>query len=132
MQKENIQKALEALKVKISKQFGPQSQLYLFGSVARGEYASGSDIDIMVILPCKLSNAIEEQVFELAYDIELQYDVVFGIVVYSLDFWLSPVAEYIPLFLPRSARANKALETDDPTGHGSAPHYAQIINMEGK
>jgi hypothetical protein len=96
--REIIQKAIDALKIKIAERFGSQSQLYLFGSIARGDYTSSSDIDIMVILPDKLSNAIEEQVFSLAYDIELQYNVVFGIVVYSLDFWLSPVAEYIPLF----------------------------------
>lgn len=68
-----------------------------FGSVARGDFKPLSDIDILVLLPFDTDNSVEEEVFGLAYDIELKYGVVFGIVVYSRSFWNSPVAQYMPL-----------------------------------
>jgi len=46
--------------------------------VARGDYHEHSDIDILVVLPVPVDNAIEEQIFDMAYDIELEYGLVIG------------------------------------------------------
>jgi predicted nucleotidyltransferase len=56
--------------------------LRIFGSLARGDYREYSDIDILVVLPGVVNNAVEEQVFDLAYDIELEYGLVIGTIVY--------------------------------------------------
>jgi hypothetical protein len=45
-----------------------------------------------------VNNAIEEQVFDLAYDIELEYGVVIGTIVYSKEFWSSKQAASMPLY----------------------------------
>lgn len=70
----------------------------LFGSVARGDSQRYSDIDVLVLLPGKVDNTLEEKVFDAAYDIELEYGVVFGIIVYAKDFWASDLAASMPLY----------------------------------
>lgn len=98
MEKESIEKAVCKLKRKINEEFGKETEVYLFGSVARRDYETDSDIDILVLVPVVLNNSIEEDIFNLAYDIELEYDVVFGIIVYSKEFWHSNLGSTMPLY----------------------------------
>ena len=56
----------------------------LFGSSARGDFSSTSDIDIMVKLPV-VNRKIEEDLFNMAYDLELKYDCIIDIIVLSKD-----------------------------------------------
>jgi predicted nucleotidyltransferase len=98
MNQTQIQKAIQALKQGLVHRFGTDVELRIFGSVARGDYREYSDIDILVVLPVKVDNAVEEQVFDMAYDIELEYGLVIGTIVYSKDFWYSDRAAVMPLF----------------------------------
>jgi uncharacterized protein len=54
----------------------------LFGSSARGDFSDSSDIDIMVRLPIVNRN-IEEELFDFAYDLELEHDCLIDIIVLS-------------------------------------------------
>ena len=98
MNQKQIEKALQALKQGLVHRFGTYVELRIFGSVARGDYREYSDIDILVVLPDKVDNAVEEQVFDMAYDIELEYGLVIGTIVYSRDFWYSDRAAVMPLY----------------------------------
>jgi len=98
MNQTQIKKAIQALKQGLVHRFGTDVELRIFGSVARGDYHKHSDIDILVVLPGKVDNAIEEQVFDMAYDIELEYGLVIGTIVYSRDFWYSDRAAVMPLY----------------------------------
>jgi predicted nucleotidyltransferase len=98
MERKEIQEAIQELKKRLIKNFGPGIELHLFGSVARGDYVALSDIDILILLPLEVNNSIEEQIFNLAYDIELQFNVVFGIIVYSKAFWESPLSMCMPIY----------------------------------
>ncbi|NIT55522.1 MAG: hypothetical protein GWN00_04580 [Aliifodinibius sp.] len=51
---------------------------------ARGDYSKSSDIDIMVKLP-KVTRKIEEALFDIAYDLELEHDCVIDVIVLSED-----------------------------------------------
>ena len=84
--------ALRELKVRLVALFGPEVELRVFGSVARGEDSEYSDIDVLVLLPGSVDHAIEERVFDAAYDLELEHGVVFGVVVYERAFWDSDLA----------------------------------------
>ncbi len=97
MKQDQIKKAIKELKELLTQRFGKLIKTYLFGSVARGDYTSLSDIDLMVILDKKVDNTLEEEVFNLAYHLELKYDVIFGIVVYAKNFWNSSLAKEMPL-----------------------------------
>jgi uncharacterized protein len=92
-----IEKAIRALKSELVNRFGPEVEVRIFRSVARGDYHEHSDVDILVVLPILVDIAVEEQVFDLAYDIELEYGLVIGAIVYSKDFWYSDRAAAMPL-----------------------------------
>ena len=68
MNQAQIEKAIQALKKELIDRFGAEVELRIFGSVARGDYREYSDIDILVVLPVVVNNAVEEQVFDLTYD----------------------------------------------------------------
>jgi predicted nucleotidyltransferase len=59
---------------------------------ARGDDGDDSDIDVLVLLPGHVDHALEERVFDAAYDVELKHGVVFGVVVYEKAFWDSDLA----------------------------------------
>jgi len=96
MNKKDINKSIAQLKKTLSNRFGKEIELYLFGSVARNEYGPESDIDILVLVPGKVDTKLEIEILHLAYDIELEYDVVFGLVVNEKEFWESEKASVMP------------------------------------
>ena len=98
MNRPQIEKAIQALKSELINRFGPDVELWIFGSVARGDYHEHSDVDVLVVLPVPVNIAVEEQVFDMAYDIELEYGLVIGTIVYSRDFWYSDRAAVMPLY----------------------------------
>ncbi len=55
-------------------------EMKLFGSFARGDYSKTSDIDLMVRLP-GVDRNIEEDLFNIAYDLELEHDCVIDVIV---------------------------------------------------
>jgi uncharacterized protein len=67
-------------------------EIILFGSSARGDFSKNSDIDIMVRLS-KVDRNIEEDLFNIAYDLELEYDCVIDIIVLPQN-----VSKSIPLY----------------------------------
>jgi len=83
----NIDTAIEELKKSLKGRFGKGIELFLFGSVARGESSESSDVDILVLLKNPVSTVIEEEIFDIAYEIGLEYDIVFGIIVYTKKQW---------------------------------------------
>ncbi|MCX6371771.1 MAG: nucleotidyltransferase domain-containing protein [Actinobacteria bacterium] len=86
--KSDAASALRELKGRLVALFGPEVELRLFGSVARGEDSEYSDIDVLVLLPGPVDHAIEERVFDASYDLELEL----GVVVYEKAFWDSDLA----------------------------------------
>ena len=98
MNQTQIEQAIQALKKELINRFGAEVELRIFGSVARGDYREYSGIDLLVVLPVKVDNTVEEQIFDMAYDIELEYGLVIGTIVYSKDFWYSDRAAVMPLY----------------------------------
>jgi len=98
MTKKQIGMAVQALKLELQKMFGEDIELRIFGSAVRKDYRKHSDIDVLVLIPGKVDNAIEERVFDAAYDIELKHSIVFGIIVYAKEFWGSEIAASMPLY----------------------------------
>jgi predicted nucleotidyltransferase len=56
----------------------------VFGSTARNERREGSDIDIFVMLP-HVDRHIEEDLFNTAYDLELEHDCLIDLLVFGKD-----------------------------------------------
>ena len=75
-------------------------KIILYGSYARGDYNNNSDIDIMI-----LTDLSDEEMYEflvkisdMAYDIELENDVMFSPLLKNIDkfnYWLSVLPFYM-------------------------------------
>lgn len=94
--KDNEKDSLRELTSKLREKF-PETDVVLYGSKARGDDGRFSDIDILVLLDRTINNTLEEEVFSIAFKVELKYDVIFGIVVYSKMFWDSGLGKSMPL-----------------------------------
>ena len=98
--RQNAAAALQDLKLSPIALFGPEVELRLFCSVARGDDRDHSDIDVLVLLPGRIDHALEERVFDAAYDLELQHGIIFGVVACEKAFWDCELAA--GMFLHRS------------------------------
>jgi predicted nucleotidyltransferase len=98
MKKTNIRKALRTFSNEMKLRYGNKAEMFLFGSAARGDYSPESDIDILVVYNDNVNNSLEEDIFDIAYEAGLEHNVVFGIIVYARDLWLSARGADMPLF----------------------------------
>ena len=80
---QSIEKILKELKKKIADKYEINA-MRLFGSSARGDRRADSDIDVFIIL-AKVNRKIEEDLFDIAYDLELKYDCLIDLIVFSDD-----------------------------------------------
>ena len=94
--KENESMALSELKERLLQRFS-DVEVIIYGSKARGDDEELSDIDLLILVESQINRNLKEEITEITYDIELKYDVVFGIIVENRDFWKSPLANAMPL-----------------------------------
>jgi len=87
----DIKQIAKQLRQKIEKKYNIV-EMKLFGSSARGDFSSVSDIDIMVKLPV-VNRKIEEDLFNITYNFELEYDCIIDIIVLPND-----IKTTIPLY----------------------------------
>jgi len=83
---ENENLALSDFKQRLQEKFG-DVEMILFGSKSRGDYDDHSDIDVLVILDKPLSNSIEEEIFDIGFDVEMEHNIILGIISYSKESW---------------------------------------------
>ena len=76
-----IQKIAKELKNNISSKY-EVDELKVFGSSARDDRREDSDIDIYVLIP-EVNRKIEEDLFDIAYDLELKYDCLIDLIVFD-------------------------------------------------
>lgn len=93
---DNERNALTELKRRLSDEFSGV-EIILFGSAARDESEEFSDIDLLILLEEEPSTDIENQIIAIAYDLELKYDTVFGLLIESKHFWNSGLAGAMPI-----------------------------------
>lgn len=79
----NEKEALEKLKSDISGKY-KLLEMKLYGSKARGDHDSESDIDVLIVLDT-LDWTIEKDIYELCFKIGLAYDVLIAPMVYSKE-----------------------------------------------
>ena len=69
----------------------------VFGSTARGSHDRESDIDILVVLD-RVDRQIEEDLFDIAYELELKYDCLIDLIVFGKDA-LNGRVSYAPVYV---------------------------------
>ena len=83
MTQDHIKHITRQLKLAIGRKY-PLLEMKLFGSSARGDRSPESDIDLMVRL-ATVTREIEQDVFNMAYDLELEHDCLIDVFVLSKD-----------------------------------------------
>ena len=76
-----IYKIVKELKAKISDKY-QLHEIRIFGSSARGDRRLDSDIDVFVHIS-QVDRQIEENLFDIAYELELKYDCLIDLIVFS-------------------------------------------------
>ncbi len=72
-------------------------ELKLFGSRARGDYDSESDLDVLAVLE-SLDWKSEKDIFEICFEVGLKYDLLFSPIVYSRDEYESELNKITPFY----------------------------------
>ena len=93
--KKRIEQIVGELKVRIAEKYSIK-EMRVFGSSARGDRKPESDIDVLVHL-FHVNRQIEEDLFDIAYDLELKHDCLIDIIVVD-DRGLSGVQGTAPIY----------------------------------
>jgi predicted nucleotidyltransferase len=93
--KRKIEQIVSELKGRILEKYSIKEML-VFGSSARGDRKPESDIDVFVHLSY-VTQQIEEDLFDMAYDMELKHDCLIDIIVVD-DSGLSGVQGTAPIY----------------------------------
>ena len=83
MKNEKINQIINQFKLAVEDKYNVIT-MKLFGSIARGDNTEISDIDIMVKLPI-VNRKIEEDLYNIAYELELEYDCLIDVIVLPED-----------------------------------------------
>jgi len=76
--------AVYELKKRLEERFGPGLvRFVVFGSHARGDNTPDSDIDVMVSLAGEMNARTPLEIWDIALDIDVEYDVVLDVHVFS-------------------------------------------------
>jgi predicted nucleotidyltransferase len=80
------QNAIDKLK-SILERLYPGVKFKIFGSKATGKYDEESDVDILILLPCEVDEKIREQVIDIIFDIDLEFDTNISPLILSQKEW---------------------------------------------
>ena len=74
-------------------------KVILYGSYARGDYNEHSDVDIMILttLTDKEIEEVETEIFDLAFDFQMDYDIDISVVIQNkerFNYWLGTLPFY--------------------------------------
>ena len=75
------------------------SKIILYGSYARGDFQPNSDVDIMILVTMSDTDIkkIENQIYDIAYDIELETGLIISPIIKNEEnyiYWLETLPFY--------------------------------------
>jgi predicted nucleotidyltransferase len=94
----NEREAIQAYIARIRRHFPDRVlAVVLFGSKARGDAGEESDIDLLVLMD-EENEVVRSELWCIASDVSLEYDVVLSVRVYGRARWAECVRIRLPLY----------------------------------
>jgi predicted nucleotidyltransferase len=88
--------ALDAA-VRVLRERFPVERIVLFGSKARGDDDSESDIDLLVLTSRPLSHPEKSDIVDALYPLELEHEVMISPLIIPLEEWQSGLTSFLPI-----------------------------------
>ena len=94
---EGQRRALDDVKLRLLQCGVPIDQLILFGSAARGEAGTESDIDLLVVTAKPVSRRQRHEITDLVFDVNLARGTNISTVVVDSESWLRGALSAMPI-----------------------------------
>ncbi len=91
-EKQALSELLSFLKTKWS-----LARFILFGSKVRGTSDKESDLDLLVILPCKVTEGIRRQIIYKVFEVNLAHGSNISILIVSAEEWEKGAISVLPI-----------------------------------
>ena len=75
----------------------PPARIKLFGSKTTGTFDAESDVDVLVLIPCPVSEAIRKQIVHKVFEINLAYESNISVLILSEEEWDSSRFSFLPI-----------------------------------
>ena len=75
----------------------PSAKFKLFGSKATGTFDAESDLDLLIMLPCPVTNEIRRQIIYKISDINLSYVTNISALIVSEEEWQNAPLSLLPI-----------------------------------
>ena len=88
--------ALRKLKTNLEAKW-PYVKLLLFGSKVNGTADKESDLDLLIILPCPVTENIRKQIVHMVFNINLKYETNISALIFSEQEWNHSPLSVLPI-----------------------------------
>jgi len=75
----------------------PSAKFKLFGSKVNGTFDAESDLDLLIMLPCPVTNEIRRQIVHKVSDINLSYETNISALIVSEEEWQNAPLSLLPI-----------------------------------
>ena len=75
----------------------PSAKFKLFGSKVSGTFDEESDLDLLIMLPCPVTNEIRRQIVHKVSDINFAYGTNISALIVSEDDWQNSPLSLLPI-----------------------------------
>jgi predicted nucleotidyltransferase len=75
----------------------PSAKFKLFGSKVNGTFDAESDLDLLIMLPCHVTNDIRRQIVHKVFDINLSYESNISALIVSEEEWQKAPLSLLPI-----------------------------------
>jgi len=79
------------------KAFWPGTKFKLFGSKVKGIADEESDLDLLIVLPCDVTEEIRKQIIHKVFEINLTFETNISTLIMAREEWERPPFSLLPI-----------------------------------